>query len=161
MNLIALFTSLDGRINRKRYWVGWLAIIFVAFAAIVAIVITWGDDALNGPYSGSSALALLLEWLVVLASVPLMVKRLHDLNRSGHFVWPILILDTLLTAGDLSGVTGNETDYNAVGWTLMAVYGTYGLVLLVYLGFYRGTVGSNDFGPDPLAATEAVGTVKA
>jgi uncharacterized membrane protein YhaH (DUF805 family) len=81
-----------------------------------------------------------------------MLKRLHDLNRSGRYLWPIFILDALLTAGDLAGVTGNETDPNAFGWVLMAVYGIYALALFIHLGFYRGSRGPNDFGPDPLEA---------
>ncbi|MGD9923822.1 MAG: DUF805 domain-containing protein [Pseudorhodoplanes sp.] len=159
MNVIDLLTRLDGRINRKPYWIGSLLILGAAFAALVAVVAIWGDDALDGPYSGNSAMSLAIGWLIMLASVPVAVKRLHDLNRSGRYLWPIFALEALLTAGDLSGVTGNETDPNALGWVLLGIYAMYALVLFIVLGFHRGTPGRNDFGPDPLAPEEIPASV--
>lgn len=159
MKLIALLTRIDGRINRKPYWIASLLILLIAIAAVVAILAILGDEALDGPYSGSSVLALALGWVVLLATVPVTVKRLHDLNRSGGYLWPVFIFEGLLSAGDLAGVTGNETDYNALGWSLIAIYGVYALALFIHLGFFRGTDGRNAFGPDPLAGEEVPATV--
>jgi uncharacterized membrane protein YhaH (DUF805 family) len=156
MSLIDVLTRMDGRIGRKSYWVGSLIIIAAAVAAIVAVMAIWGVDALDGPYSGNSAMALGLGWSILLASVPVAVKRLHDHNRSGHYLWPIFILDGLLTIGDIAGITGDETEPNALGWVLLGVYGIYALALFIYMGFYRGTEGPNDFGPDPLVPEEMV-----
>jgi uncharacterized membrane protein YhaH (DUF805 family) len=159
MTLFALLTSLDGRIGRKSYWIGSLIIIGVVFAVAIAIIAVWGEQVFDGPYSGNSALTLALGWALLLASMPVAVKRLHDLNRSGHYLWPIVILDGLLTAGDLAGITGTETEPNALGWVLVAIYGIYALALFIHLGFHRGTRGHNDFGRDPLAPEEIPASV--
>jgi uncharacterized membrane protein YhaH (DUF805 family) len=159
MNLFALLTSLDGRIGRKSYWIGSLIIIGAVLAVAFAIMTVWGNTAFDNPDGGNNALSHMLGWALLLASIPVSVKRLHDLNRSGHYLWPIFILDALLTAGDLARVTGTATEPNAIGWVLIAVYGIYSLVLLIHLGFYRGTRGPNDFGADPLAPDEIPASV--
>lgn len=154
MTLIDTLVRLDGRIGRKSYWIGSLIIIGAVIAVAFAIIALWGEHVFDGPYAGNSALTLALGWVLLLASVPVAVKRLHDLNRSGHYLWPIIILDALLTAGDIAGITGAETEPTALGWGLIAIYGIYALALFIHLGFYRGTKGHNDFGPDPLAPEE-------
>jgi uncharacterized membrane protein YhaH (DUF805 family) len=159
MTLFALLTGLNGRIGRKSYWIGSLIIMGAVLAVSFAIIALWGEEAFDGPYSGNSALTLALGWALLLASVPVTVKRLHDLNLSGHYLWPIFILDGLLTAGDLAGITGTETEPTALGWGLVAIYGIYALALFIHLGFYRGTKGDNDFGPDPLAPEEIPASV--
>lgn len=159
MDLMTLLTSLDGRIGRKSYWIGSLIIMGAVFAVAIAIIAIWGEAVFDGPYSGNSALTLALGWVLLLASMPVAVKRLHDLNRSGHYLWPIIVLDALLTAGDLAGITGTETEPTALGWGLVAIYGIYALALFIHLGFYRGTKGHNDFGPDPLAPEEIPASV--
>jgi uncharacterized membrane protein YhaH (DUF805 family) len=159
MNLIALLTSFDGRIARKSYWLGSLIIIGAVLAVAIAIVTTIDEAAFDRPDGGSSALGHALGWVLLLASVPISVKRLHDLNRSGHYLWPMVILDALLTAGDVTGWTGTPTEPNALGWAIIALYGIYSLVLLIHLGFYRGSTGHNDYGRDPLAPEEIPATV--
>jgi uncharacterized membrane protein YhaH (DUF805 family) len=153
MNPITLFTTLEGRINRKPYWVGWLMMMLAFMVIGFGIVRVWGIEAFNGPYSGASALQLLLGALVTVVSVPLMVKRLHDRNKSGHYVWPLLILEALWVTGDLAGITGNTEDINTLGWCVAAVYSAIAIWMLIELGFLRGTRGDNAYGPDPLGAS--------
>ncbi len=159
MTLIDTLIRIDGRIGRKSYWLGSLIIIGAVLAAAVAIIAISDEAVFDGPDGGSSMLGHVLAWVLLLASVPVSVKRLHDLNRSGHYLWPMFILDGLLTAGDIAGVTGTATAPTALGWVLIAIYGIYSLVLLILLGFYRGTPGHNDFGPDPLAPEEIPASV--
>ena len=37
-------------------------------------------------------------------------------------------------------------------FAILVPFGVFGIALLVELGFRRGTVGPNQYGPDPLAA---------
>lgn len=154
MNLIDTLIRMDGRISRKPFWIGTLVLTALFVAVIVGMIVLAGEEVLEGPYSGNSATSLVAGALTLVLSVPLMLKRLHDLNQSFRLLVPVFVLEALAIAGDLMGWTGNETDLNPLGWGLVAVYGIYALALFIYLGFYRGTAGTNDFGPDPLRPDE-------
>lgn len=159
MTLIAILTRLDGRISRKPFWIGTLVLTLGFIAGFAVIIAVLGEDAFSGPYSGNSAATLALGTLTLVASIPVMLKRLHDLNYSYRLLVPLFILEALALAGDIAGWSGNETDLNTFGWVLLTVYSLYALALMVFMGFYRGTRGHNDFGPDPLAPEEIPATV--
>jgi uncharacterized membrane protein YhaH (DUF805 family) len=159
MPLIDTLTRLEGRISRKPFWIGTVVLMAAFVACLVAIVMLLGEDILDGPYSGSSATALAFGTLTLILSIPVMLKRLHDLNHSYGLLVPVFVLEAIAVTGDLTGWTGNEIDLNTFGWALAAVYGLYALALLIFLGFYRGTRGPNDFGPDPLAPEEIPASV--
>jgi uncharacterized membrane protein YhaH (DUF805 family) len=89
----------------------------------------------------------------------LAVKRLHDLDRSG---WHVLVLLAALVLGTVAALAywglrqGDIIPEARSIWTGV-FYATAGLAtavlayLILKLGFARGTVGDNRFGPDPLA----------
>lgn len=153
MSLLSLFTSFEGRISRKPYWIGSLLLLLVFILAALAIVAVRGADAFDGPYSGDSAISLFLGTFFVFASIPLMVKRLHDRNKSGHYVWLLVILEVLWIVGSVAGITGNTEEPNGLGWSLAFIYLAVALWLFIELGFLRGTAGDNIYGPDPLGGT--------
>jgi len=49
-------------------------------------------------------------------------------------------------------ITVNDTS-NMLALATMIPFAVFGVALLVELGFRRGTVGSNKYGPDPLTRT--------
>jgi uncharacterized membrane protein YhaH (DUF805 family) len=159
MSLIDVLTRLDGRISRKPYWIGTLVLLGAFIAVLVALTAVFGEGVLDGPYSGNSLTLLVLGTLSLIVSVPVMLKRLHDLNTSFKLLVPVFVLEAVSVLGDLAGWTGTEADLNTLGWTLTAIYGFYALALLIFLGFYRGTRGRNDYGPDPLAPEEIPASV--
>jgi uncharacterized membrane protein YhaH (DUF805 family) len=71
------FAEFSGRARRKEYW------MFVLINLIISLVLTGLDVALNiGLLSGLYSLAILVPSLAV------GVRRLHDINKSG---WSLLI----------------------------------------------------------------------
>ena len=89
----------------------------------------------------------------------LAVKRLHDLDRSG---WHVLVLLASFALGAVaalaySGLCQGHIIPDARSFWTGVLYVTAGLAtamlayLILKLGFNRGTVGDNRFGPDPLA----------
>lgn len=154
MSLIDVLTRLDGRISRKPYWIGTLILFGAFIAVLIALTAIFGEEILEGPYSGNSLTLLVLGTLSVIVLIPVMLKRLHDLNTSFRLLVPVLVFEAVSVIGDLAGWTGTEADLNTLGWALAAIYGFYALALLIFLGFYRGTRGPNDYGPDPLAPEE-------
>jgi uncharacterized membrane protein YhaH (DUF805 family) len=78
--------SFDGRARRKEYW------MFTLFAVIIAVGLSLVDG-ITGFYSGALGVGLLsgLFWLGILVqSIAVGVRRLHDTGRSGW--WLLLIL---------------------------------------------------------------------
>ena len=129
--------SLEGRVKREDYWYyGWglfwtmYAIIFL-FAGIFAVIFYYTI----GKYYASNTIAqiigaiysgLLLTLIYISYGMKFLsnkIKRLHDNNKSGWFLL----------------------------WTLVPILGQFfGLYIFITNWFLRGTIGSNDFGKDPV-----------
>jgi uncharacterized membrane protein YhaH (DUF805 family) len=77
-------------------------------------------------------------------SVALSAKRFHDLNMSAWYTW-------LLLPGLIFGLVAQTP--NAVGGmypAIVVIYAVTSLWMIVTLGFFKGTRGSNTYGPDPV-----------
>ena len=107
-----LFTN-RGRINRFTYWI---AIIFIWTSFYILFNIL--KHGIN--YSATLIIYPLLFWALISTAV----KRLHDINKSGHFIWFILI----------------------------PVFGP--LLLIFYLFFKKGNHSINRFGRVPGSAPD-------
>lgn len=122
-----LLFGFQGRTNRAKFWLVALA-IFVVEAILFAVLgsnVAMADDpqeALARMGPVTSIVLLLFGILVTWISIAVGIKRFHDRNKSG--VWILIIF--------------------------VPVIG--GLWYLIECGFLRGTVGPNDYGPDPLSA---------
>ena len=74
MNIIQLFLSFSGRINRKTYWLATLAFI-VVYTAVDVIMVTN-----NGEVTGAGFLIMVT---MIWPSLAVQTKRWHDRNKSG------------------------------------------------------------------------------
>ena len=132
-----LYLSLEGRTNRKPFWLGLLAMAvatwileFVLFGAFGVSMMPTVDPNADPAAAAAAASAMMSKmmvpmgilWLIIIwPAICLYAKRWHDRDKSG---W----------------------------WTLIGLVPVIGGIwLLVELGFLRGTEGPNRFGPDPLA----------
>ena len=115
-----VFLSLRGRVPRSTYWVCGFLMPYIIVMAIGFIQETFvaGLD--------SRVCDLILAALMFLLALPVHVKRCHDRNRSGLFLFVGLI--------PIAG----------------------GIWLLVELGSRPGTPGENRFGQDPLGNTTKI-----
>ena len=132
-----LYLSLDGRINRKPFWLGILALVvvtwileFILFAAFGVSLIPNMDPNADPAAAAAAASAMMGKMMVPLGiltllllwpSICLYAKRWHDRDKSGW--WSLIIFVPIIGS----------------------------IWILVELGFLRGTEGPNRFGPDPLA----------
>lgn len=82
MNLRHLYTSFDGRINRKRFWAASL-IMMAASMLLSAVIFT--PIAVMRPGLDAVA-ALLLSLALLYPALALGVKRLHDRGKSGQLM---------------------------------------------------------------------------
>lgn len=151
MDIKYLLSEFEGRISRKSFWIGILAIIVVALALSFVLNLIF-----------SPTLAQLLGFVIlVYPASAIYTKRLHDRNKPTMPWLAILLAPSLLmTVMQFIGVgfetyTVNDQVVNAptgmVGLAILTITILVGLWALVELGFLKGTKGSNDFGPDPLS----------
>jgi Predicted membrane protein len=176
-----LFTSFDGRISRKTFWIGTL-ILIVAWIVVGFVVLPifgaslMPNPAMLDPTAGnveemgqqflnivSAAAWANLVMLIIFAypMIAVMIKRRHDRNNAGTDVYVYLGLLALLQILQALGLCYTLSDVNGVlmptptlvGTIAPIIVGIFGLYLLVVMGFLRGDAGPNTYGPDPLGGT--------
>ena len=105
-------------------------------------------------FLGEAAALIVLLVSKVLLAVPTLavtVRRLHDRNLSGWWIFSPMIV--VFFFGLLAGISGMATPDRSPPQdaAFVAVGVLANLAFLVNLAFVRGTKGANRFGPDPLA----------
>lgn len=142
--LSQLFTY-TGRSNRAKYW---LALLLLLGINLLTAGLTFASPEL---FTGPLMVVPIGLWLLaavigVLASI----RRLHDRDKSGHWLWFFILVPTLLNViGNMLMASGDPT--MAIGAIVFAI-AAIGISIwaLIEMGFLRGTPGANRYGPDPL-----------
>ena len=101
-----LYLSPTGRINRKRYWLGALLLYLVFYAPfLLVIMMSDSPEIIIGAY-------YLMFIVCIYPGLMLCIKRLHDRNRSGHFIWllaiPIINLWPSIEIAFIKGTSGDN-----------------------------------------------------
>lgn len=146
MDFQYLFTSLDGRINRAKWWAG------MVILAVINIVIGYILFSLFGLGFLSRFLSFLIGLVFLYFSYAVSAKRFQDRDKPGimaAYGIGALVVTSLLGA---LGVTGDPAEPNALGWICTLVNLGVGIWFLIELGILKGTPGPNRFGGDPLSA---------
>ena len=132
------YATFSGRAPRSQFWWWYLFIVIVyAIANVGDSLIGWGvgkttyeftlNDQVNVYESPGVGFLFIIAWLVLLLpTLAVMARRLHDTDRSG---WWIL-------------------------WGyLLAIVCCIGFIILLVFWLQRGTAGDNKYGADPLLAS--------
>jgi uncharacterized membrane protein YhaH (DUF805 family) len=181
-NIVPLYTTTDGRISRKTWW---LAAIGIGVVSIVISMVIFPMVGLGGPSAAAimaaaddpAAISALVSgalqasgWasliLFLLFAYPIYcisIKRRHDKNSKGTDVIGYLALTVLLLLVQALGMGYSVAVVNGtpvpmpsmiyIGLSLISL--VYAIYMLVVLGFLKGTEGPNQYGPDPLGNTAA------
>ena len=165
MSLLHLLFGFSGRINRGKYWLAivlWLAFWVIALpVCLLAGFYILGTNLVDGELpSGSDWLEKLvhmtLDYVVLfiifltlvsvswISAFAIGIKRLHDRNKNG---WLIVLF--YVAPSILAGIA-NTSEQAVVSFVLGLASFVISIWGLVELGFLRGTVGPNPYGPDPL-----------
>jgi uncharacterized membrane protein YhaH (DUF805 family) len=136
MNL-ETFTSFNGRIPRKTFWLGFLVLLVVSWILQFIVFAIFGGSMMPtmDPNATPEQAAAAAEAAVSGMMLPLGIVMLITL-------WPTLAL-----------YTKRWHDRNKSGWWSLILFVPIigGIWMLVELGFLRGTEGANRFGQDPIA----------
>lgn len=156
------YAEFSGRSRRKEYWMFFLGVVLFYLVLITLMVLLMGGamlgalqgaDTGGGPAAGAGMMGamlgggiigilILLSWLALLIpSIAVGIRRLHDIDRTGW--WLMLgygpsILSTILAMA--------ESVELAAIFNLLSMIGF--IVLLVF-AVLPGTRGPNRYGPDP------------
>ena len=128
MDIVSLLTSFEGRINRAKWWLGLLILVIVQWIIWYIVSMTMGVDMMtaNDPAQMEQVMTAvgipigIISLIFLYPTLALYTKRWHDRGKAGW--WTLIILIPLIG----------------------------GIWALIELGILRGTVGPNQYGPDPL-----------
>lgn len=179
-NIVRLYTSLDGRISRKTWWLGVLGLIVASIVLGLLLGLVglsmWpsmGAPDVADPDALSAALAAgsrSAAWgglisFVILAypSYALSLKRRQDRDNNGldlKIYYGLTVVMLLVQAvgigyapAEVPGLPGVMVPTPSLPLVIVGfAVGIAALYLLIVMGFLKGTPGPNTYGPDPLAA---------
>ena len=178
-NIMGLYTSLDGRIGRKTWWLASIAMAVVILIVEFVILPLVGLNAMVNPAAAIAAggdatavsatlvdsmhkaswVGLIIYIVFGWPIVALGVKRRHDKDNGGMDFIVFYVVALLINLAGALGLGYTMTDFgNGVTFptpslplTIIDIlYGIFAIYMLVVLGFLKGTTGSNQYGPDPL-----------
>lgn len=154
------YANFSGRARRAEYW------YFVLFVVIIAIIARLSDMAISGGGYGSTWITGTLQLALLLPSLAVGVRRLHDIGKSGknlmwfiiaEIVWFIALMITGLAAIPVLISGGNLADIS-VSFLVILFGGMLVLLIwsIVFIVWYcmPGDKGENKYGPDPKALAE-------
>ena len=166
------YAQFSGRAPRAEFW-WFMLFMLVAFIAIwfllagsLAGLMSVGTDQSSGmlqALGGGVILIVVCSLAIIIPSIAVQVRRLHDTNRSGWWLGGYYLLYAVYMALAFSSVMSAAVDPNAAPEPNVGLLGLtmiLGLALFVYmivlLVFYvlPGTSGPNDYGSDPYGAQE-------
>ena len=138
MDWIYLFTSLNGRISRQIFWIGFA---FLAAAELANSSLAYVIE--------SERLRAIPDLGLTYLEFALATKRANDRNLPP---WVVALFFGINTALDLFILfTGSFDPESPIAEIITLPFAILGVILLIELGFRRGTEGPNRYGPDPLA----------
>jgi len=159
------YAEFSGRSRRQEFWMYMLLLFIIWVIALVAIMALGfgaagmlsggGNGAVGGMvgmFASMGILALIFGviWLALLIpTLAVQVRRLHDTNRSGWWLfiyWGPVLVSWALSIGGAVNQSGGLSGIAA----LLSLVSLVGLVVLIVFYCLPGTPGLNKYGPDPL-----------
>jgi uncharacterized membrane protein YhaH (DUF805 family) len=158
MKWIRFFGNFDGRIPRKTFWLANIAVFIIDVIVVVIAAAT------VEAFAGETAGYVTMHIVTIAFFYPQFVialKRAHDLDMSNQviYAWYIaLAVDYgVIRLAVWLWSNFDQNIYSLVGLAFVLVFitvvGLVTIVMLIELGFRRGTRGPNQYGSGPLAKT--------
>jgi uncharacterized membrane protein YhaH (DUF805 family) len=148
MQLVHSLFGFQGRIGRGQWWLAVVIWAVLYFAVVLATML------FASSLDTMLTVGLVLYVLAILLIIPASLKRLHDRNKSG--AWIVLFLGCPIATFFLGMLAlGGEESPSFVITAIQYVGLAINLWALIELGFLRGSIGNNQYGPDPVAPKPA------
>jgi len=134
--VLSKYAVFSGRARRREYW------FFTLFNALIVL----GLSVVGSVLSGSSAVGIFGMFSIIyglgvlIPSLAVTVRRLHDTGRSGWW----LLMGLVPVVGAVVLYTGRSG-----WWLLMGLVLVVGAVVLLVFMFFDSESGENEYGPSP------------
>ena len=161
------FFNYKGRLNREPYILRLLCLLGVNLLIGGVYNISFDlESTLKEATSIEEFTGIFLKYMLIgfviylpttISACMLMIRRLHDLNKSERWVsisvtWKIFTYIGLYELIKIS-VQNNLDDYRTIAGLMIIAWGILSIILIIfviYLIFKKGTKGYNNYGSDPL-----------
>jgi uncharacterized membrane protein YhaH (DUF805 family) len=141
MDWVYLLTSFEGRISRKTFWI---AIAVLVAAEIVAHFVA---ETLQG-----DRLSAIIDLAFTYPEFAIAAKRANDRDLP---IWILIVFfggGAVLDLLTVLGLAGSNEQPSMVSLFIAIPFTVLLVALMIELGFRRGTIGPNRFGPDPVSS---------
>jgi uncharacterized membrane protein YhaH (DUF805 family) len=121
------YTDFQGRSRRSEYWWVFLMNLIVGFVGGILLAVLGGYGSGDINPIGMILIGILAIYVlaIIVPSIALFVRRLHDINQTGWIALGLYILGVVPIVGLLTSIAQ------------------------IVIGVIPGTVGPNKYGPDP------------
>ena len=143
MSMKQLLFSFRGRLNRKRYWMTVIVTMAVIILLLLLALVMMREQRFE--FAALTVVILLLLYIpLIWIGLAIGAKRLHDRDKSPWWLLVFYVLPGILSS------LGNQMD--DLGFLILHVV-SFAITVwaFVELGCLRGTLGPNQYGPDPLS----------
>ncbi|TMJ42644.1 MAG: DUF805 domain-containing protein [Alphaproteobacteria bacterium] len=143
MSMKQLLFSFRGRLNRKRYWMTVIVTMAVIILLLLLALVMMREQRFE--FAALTVVILLLLYIpLIWIGLAIGAKRLHDRDKSAWWLLVFYVLPGILSS------LGNQMD--DLGFLILHVV-SFAITVwaFVELGCLRGTLGPNQYGPDPLS----------
>lgn len=139
------YFALSGRLRRWRFFL-YSFVLWIIIPILALLEIPLVDNA-RYPAAAAVIVVIAIAFFWIWAGFALVVKRLHDINKSGwHYLW-MFFLPGLLTGGVWFQLSRLANGQWSIGYG--SFMGLVPLIATLYLIFARGSDGPNDYGYPP------------
>ena len=141
-----LYLTTDGRIGRQDFWMGVIGLVVAGI--VISVIVSWLFGWMT---TGGQWAIFIVQLAFAYPGYCLMAKRFQDRDKPAMYAAIVVGINIVLSLLSLFGLTGDPAAPNALAMVFGLISLAIGIWILVELGILRGTVGSNQYGPDPVA----------
>ena len=140
MDWAYLLTSFEGRISRQTFWVAIAALVGAEILAHFIAEMLQGDR-----------LSAIIDLAFTYPEFAIAAKRANDRDLP---IWILIVFfggGAVLDLLTVLGLAGSNEQPSLVSLFIAIPFTVLLVALMIELGFRRGTIGPNRYGPDPVA----------
>ena len=141
MDWVYLLNSFEGRISRKTFWIGMAVLVSAEMLGHFVAQALQGDR-----------LGAIVDLAFTYPEFAIAAKRAHDRDLP---IWILIVFfggGALLDLLTVLELTGSDDQPSVLSLVIAVPFTVLLVALLIELGFRRGTIGPNQYGPDPVAS---------